>query len=435
MNTTRDCPKQNGRRERGQVLIMLALFLIVLLLFVGLGIDLGFAYITQARLSKALDAAALAGMNNYYQGTTQAVHIAQATFAANFAPNTNNVSPGYVIGTPSPSITFSNAGNNVVLNVSATATNKTFFLGLLNVGGMINLNTFAVGQSAQATRLPLIMTLVLDRSGSMDPATGSTKGGMYLPSAVDDFIGDFIPGVDQAAVISFASTWTNDVPMTGAFNTAVPKAVGGISWGGGTCAICGLTNAMLLENSIGSTDTSVKAVVFFTDGLANMIESSISCPSPAGPWNFGGRLPNTPNNPVAFFHTNTTIALQGTSYCDAGGHGCCSDTGTYTSYDGTHRTFTMENVVIDATNRCINVARQLQASGTYVFCVGLDNANDGDVPDPDFLQTVANDPTNPNPAHYDPSLPAGVAFVTGNGSDLAELFQLIAGQIQFRLTR
>ena len=55
------------------------------------------------------------------------------------------------------------------------------------------------------------------------------------------------------------------------------------------------------------------------------------------------------------------------------------------------------------------------------------------MPDPDFLQTVANDPSNTD--HYDPSLPAGVALITGNGEDLAQLFQLIAAQIQLRLTR
>ena len=105
------------------------------------------------------------------------------------------------------------------------------------------------------------------------------------------------------------------------------------------------------------------------------------------------------------------------------------------SYNGTPKTFTMDHVIDDATNRCILVARQMQQAGMYVFCVGLDNAGNGDVPDPDFLQTVANDPSNPNSGHYDPSLPGGVALVTGNGQNLAELFQLIAAQIQLRLTR
>jgi hypothetical protein len=105
------------------------------------------------------------------------------------------------------------------------------------------------------------------------------------------------------------------------------------------------------------------------------------------------------------------------------------------SFDGSTPQFTMDAVINDATNRCILVARQMQQAGMYVFCVGLDAAQNGDVPDPDFLQTVANDESNPNQAHYNPALPSGVAFVTGNGSDLAQVFQVIAGKIQQRLTR
>ncbi|MGO9246909.1 MAG: pilus assembly protein TadG-related protein [Verrucomicrobiia bacterium] len=456
MKKTHNGRQREDVREHGQVLVMFVCFLVVLLLFVGMGIDLGFAYITQARLSKALDAAALAGMNNYYQGTNQALAIAQATFAANFSPNTNDAAPGYVTGTPTPSLVFSNSGPNVYLNASAYATNRTFFL------GMLQYNTLAASDSAQATRLPLIMTLVLDHSYSMCPpshCSGSefTGGGEYLPGAVNSFIQDFVPGVDQAAVISFGSTWTNDVPMTSEFVTPIASDMNyaqnnpGIYWGGGTCSICGLTNALITENSIGSTGTAVKAVVFFTDGLANMIEQSISCPTPGpGPYNFGGFLPGSSS--AAFYSTNLPADYCDQEYGDVcattgsyGGDGacpnssspntCCNGTQTYISFDGTPRQFNMGNIIYDATNQCILVARQMQQAGMYVFCIGLSAAGNGDVPDPDFLQTVANDPSNPNQANYDPALPSGVALVAGDGSDLPQLFQLIAAQIQLRLTR
>jgi Flp pilus assembly protein TadG len=440
-NRTPACPRTDRPRERGQVLIMFVCFSLVLLLFVGLGIDLGFAYITQARLSKALDAAALAGMDNYYQGTTQAISIAKATFAANFAPNTNDAPAGYIFGnTPVPSIAFSNVSPNVYLTVSASATNHCFFLGVIQPW----LKTVAVNTSAQATRFPLVMTLVLDHSGSMDPVGGSTQGGLYMPSAVSSFIHDFDPAVDQAAVISFGSTWTNDVPMTGSFQTVIPPAVSAMQWGGGTCSICGLTNAMLLENSVGGVGSVVKAVVFFTDGLANMIQATSSCPTGAKLfWNFGGYLPSQGTEDVPVF-TNT---LPATTVEQAYGNLCtvynpyqygdqnpCCNAGTFQMSDGTWQRINADNIVDDATNRCINVARQMQEAGMYVFCVGLDNAGNGDVPDPDFLQTLANDPSNPNPDHYIPSLPSGVALITGNGGDLGQLFQLIAAQIQLRLT-
>jgi Flp pilus assembly protein TadG len=50
------------QREGGQTLLMFVLFMVVLFAFVGLAVDLGFAYLTRAQLSKGVDAAALAGM-------------------------------------------------------------------------------------------------------------------------------------------------------------------------------------------------------------------------------------------------------------------------------------------------------------------------------------------------------------------------------------
>src|ERR1039458_4356492 len=51
---------------------MLAVALPTLLLFLGLAIDAGFAYVTKARLSKAVDAACLTTMKNLSQGQTVA---------------------------------------------------------------------------------------------------------------------------------------------------------------------------------------------------------------------------------------------------------------------------------------------------------------------------------------------------------------------------
>ena len=44
-------------RQRGQVLPTFAVLLPVLIVFAGLGIDVGLAYVSQATLSKAVDAA------------------------------------------------------------------------------------------------------------------------------------------------------------------------------------------------------------------------------------------------------------------------------------------------------------------------------------------------------------------------------------------
>jgi len=54
--------------EKGQIYVLFALFLPVLIVFVGLALDFGFAYVTKTTLSKAVDSAALAGMSNLNQG-------------------------------------------------------------------------------------------------------------------------------------------------------------------------------------------------------------------------------------------------------------------------------------------------------------------------------------------------------------------------------
>jgi hypothetical protein len=93
----------------------------------------------------------------------------------------------------------------------------------------------------------------------------------------------------------------------------------------------------------------------------------------------------------------------------------------------------MDNVVYDATNQCLLVANQMKQAGIYVYCIGLTAASNGDVPDPGFLEELANayDPIN-NPT-YNSALPVGAALTSGNGADLTALFQQIAGDIQLRL--
>ncbi|MGO9243437.1 MAG: VWA domain-containing protein [Verrucomicrobiia bacterium] len=336
------------------------------------------------------------------------------------------------------------SGNWSVLQDGLTGTNGV--LTVVDTGAALLPQRFYHALLHLSSRVPVIMTLVLDHSYSMCPTcigSGFTEGGEYLPAAVASFITNFVPDVDEVAVVSFGSTATNDVPMTGNFQSVIPTAVSNIVWAGGTCSMCGLTNALNIENSIGSTATAVKVVVFFTDGLANMIEATAACPTGVPlPWNFGGFIPSQ-TECVDFFATNlpaTYVAQECGEQCSTLGYlgacgemppSCCNGS-SYQSFDGTQKLFTANNVVYDATNRCILVAKQMQQAGMYVFCVGLSAAENGDVPEPGFLQQVANDPASPT---YNPALPTGQALVSGDGADISQLFQQIATQVQLRSTR
>ena len=48
-------------KQRGQALVLYALMIPLLILFVGVGIDLGWYYLNVSRLQNAADAAVLAG--------------------------------------------------------------------------------------------------------------------------------------------------------------------------------------------------------------------------------------------------------------------------------------------------------------------------------------------------------------------------------------
>ena len=72
--------------QRGTVLVTFALLLTALLGFVALGIEVGTWYLMRAELSKAVDAAALAGAANIASPNVNLAALAQDFGDANFAP-------------------------------------------------------------------------------------------------------------------------------------------------------------------------------------------------------------------------------------------------------------------------------------------------------------------------------------------------------------
>ncbi len=410
----------------------------VLIGFVGLGVDLGFAYISRARLSKAVDAACLNGMRNYYQGIAQASLVASNTFALNYGTCGRDSAP------PSVSINFSkDANNNEILNVSATVAINTFFIRVLPAIGGNSWNTLTVGDSAQATRTKVILGLVLDHSGSMDPNGGSTGGGAALPGAVSSFISYFSDTIDEACMVTFGSTATNEVPMEQPFKSDITAAANGLQWVGGTYSVGGLTNALLQENSvtIPSSEVALKVVVFFTDGLANMIEQPFACSGITNAWVFGGHDP--PDSGVTFFATNTayTLAAQnGGCYIGdygsisyLGGSGRCQPWCGITQFYATGATnmedFTRANVTAEAQAQCIAVANLMRDNNILVYSIGLGGA---DV-NMDFLAEVAN-ATN-SPTYVAGQGLTGLAFLADTPSELQPYFTAIANDILYRLTQ
>jgi Flp pilus assembly protein TadG len=421
------------RNDAGQILIMLAVVLPVLVLFAALAVDVGFAYVTKAKLSKAVDAACLTGMRNLAQGQATAQTLAQNSFNANYGTSGLDANP------PQVNISFStNAAGPTQININATATIKTFFMGYFP-----QWSTVQVTDSAQAQRGKLIMSLVLDRSGSMS----SNGGAAALPPAVTSFVNYFDNATDEVAMVSFASIATVDVPINTNFITPITNAVKAMKFGGGTFGPGGLTLAQAQNDSVPilAGQNPSKVVVYFTDGYVNIIQDTFNCTSTLGPtlYNYGG-YDSSSGNTFDFFNP-----VDGTDWEPSGKHGldtsgypphqpspdCTGVTKFISQINEQPTTFSRANITADAQYRALQTANAMRAENppTYVYAIGL-----GNDADQTFLQEIANDPSSPT---YNPNQPEGLAvFVPDCPSstctaDLQQVFQTIAAKILLRLTQ
>lgn len=413
------------REDRGQTLVLFALVLSSLILALGLSVDLGFAYMTKAKLSKAVDGACLTAMRNLAQGQSTATTLATNAFNANYRATSLDATP------PTVAITFSvDANGQTFVTVNATATIKTQFMALLP-----DYRTLPVSDSAQATRGKLVMSLVLDRSGSMQ----SNGGAAALPPAVGTFVNYFDNTNDEVAMVSFASNATTDVAIGTQFITPITNAANALSghFSGGTFGPGGITLAKAQNESVPVIpgQNVVKVAVYFTDGYVNVIQDTLSCSGTMTLYNYGGY---DSGNTIQFFNPTTGNSLAtytgGSHPSWSPSNFCLKNLAGFTSaIDGTTKPFTATNVAADARYRALQTASAMRAEGMYVYSIGL-----GTSVDDAFLQQVANDPAS---ASYDSSQPEGMAVFVRNcpsstcSAELQQVFQTIAAQILLRLTQ
>jgi Flp pilus assembly protein TadG len=405
-------------KETGQILPLYALLLPLLLLFVGLGIDFGFAYLTKAQLAKASDAVSLAVMRNLGRGQTKASAIGQSEFALNYDANW-----GLNASAPTLSITYSSDQyGDPIVNVVATAKIKTFFIGLAGF------KTLTVANYSQATRPPVILSLVLDKSGSM-PLNG---GAAALPGSVQDFLGYFIEGTDRLGEISFESISTQDVAISQRFQTPIQNSVNRMAFGGATFAQGGLLDAQTQVTGVSNPPpNAVQVVVFFTDGWANSIQATVA----GSKVNFGGCAPAEFAvgwcNGVSCWNAANGASIGGTVVGSTNTAVTCDGVKTFTPQDtadlGKSATLTIQNIATEADYRAVQLANSMRAQGITVYSIGL-----GDKINQTYLQELANDPASPQ---YDATLPSGLAEFAPTASELDTAFQTIASKILLRLTQ
>jgi Flp pilus assembly protein TadG len=425
--------------ERGQTLVIFALVLPVLVLFAALAVDVGFAYMTKAKLSKAVDAACLTGMRNLSQGQSTARTLAVNTFTANYAMTTLDANA------PVVNVTFStNANGNETTSVDATATIKTFFMQYLP-----QYKTFNVSDHAQALRGTLVMSIVLDRSGSMSCNNGGDCGGPALINAVPNFVANF-QNTDYLAMMSFASDARVDDAMASNNITNITNTVN--SWNsstfaGGTFGLGGINLAKAAEDGENPPGTNiVKIVVYFTDGKVNTISDTFNCVSKGVTtptlYNYGGY----DNGSQVDFFVPKAVSGYASGY-DLGGvdgngyppamppskNDCSPVTQFYSQSTSSNEPFQRSYVTADAKYRSLQTANAMLNEGITIYSIGLSTAADQT-----FLQEIANDPSSPT---YNPKLPEGLAVFVPNcpsstcTADLNQVFQVIASKILLRLSQ
>ena len=277
--------------QKGFVLVYMAATLTTLLLFAGLAVDSGRAYVVKAQLTKAVDGAALAGARSLNSGNPRAE--AEKIFRANF--------PAGYVGTsavtdPATDLNFfavaTDAASGVnTVTVTAWATVPTTFMRLANFTNL------TVTSSGEATRRMVDLSLVLDVSSSI--------GSQWPPvaDAVRSFIGAFDQNNDRLSLTTFGNgaTVLDQMPSSRGFNkSAVISDVPAALPGGSTNMVEGLYRGWDELRSVPSgTQSGLRVIVLFTDGASNGVPGSYDAnPGTARSlrtWDFPRRTPDPDN--------------------------------------------------------------------------------------------------------------------------------------------
>ena len=294
--------------QRGFALIYIALLLTMLLLFSGLAIDTGRAYMVKAQLTKAVDGAALGAARMLNSGTPQAQAV--QLFNANYPP-------GYyrTIGDPTAAADFFTLTTDPidavnVVTVTATTVMPTTFMTLANH------DTVTVRATAEATRRMVDLCLVLDTSGSLGAQWPAVR------DAARTFVDAFDEINDRFCLVTYSSGAPVLVPMTPGRGFNKPNAIAQIPDtlpGGFTIMSEGLHHGWdELRTVANGLQSSLRIIVLFTDGAANTVPGDYGLPAGTGKGlstaDFPNDGPGSTNTPVFRSLYDTDTGVQSPSF-------------------------------------------------------------------------------------------------------------------------
>lgn len=393
--------------ERGAVLAVVALTLIVLLASTGLAIDLGRGYIAKVRIARAVDAGALAGARTLRSGEAAAREEAEAVARANGIANG--------IGDIETELTFgmNDRGENTVV-FSANRTLPTTFMRVVNRYEM------EVSATAEAAVPPLDVVLILDTSGSL--AQMGAWGA--LQNAAISFVQNFSDQLDQMGLVSFQIGATNLHTLSPNFRIPITYQINGAASAGDTNIGEGFRLAREQITGFQARPSAAKVVVFFTDGRATAVRGT-----------FGGQdrimaVFTTGNSVRGFFNNPDAIPPFQILYPSGSGQanwpgGCPTVPVCMGMNEADVRSL--------AAQRGLDEAAQLRQAGVLVYSIGLGDPNASNpllTPDLAYLRQVANE-SGVSSADE----PQGKMYFAPSGAQLEAVFQEVAQDLIVRLAR
>lgn len=468
-------------KQRGQILIITALSLLVLIGVVGLAVDSGLAYIVKAKLNSALDSASLAAARAVALGTDQATQANNARVAAQHFFDIN-YPDHYLNSEPvlNPTLVNFDQGK-VTIDVSASARLPVTFMGLFGFSPQTS-----VAATAQTVRKDLDMALVMDTSGSLLSVADTVR------SSAITFLKQFTPGSDRVALVHFAYGAQVDDPIRtsgrGFDLGSATKHITSYAFDGSTNSSEGMWNARDQLNKINvSARSTLRVIVFFSDGAPNSFSSVFPFPTPADCAKAGTVTTNdstSANWPGGLYDPYQDFSeLNGASdkecwqsqysnwvkyvtYYGLGDiHNIDASTGRpayitklpdwyntphpadgavppqefkivtstprVVTSDTSNKTIVWKNVNRAARNLLEAVASKARDEDIYVFSLGLGSGlTSGSGPDSekgeDLLKNIANTPDSKT---YNPAKPVGVYCYAATATDLNPCFSRLASAI------
>lgn len=385
--------RNHGKRHlRGNVILMFALSLTMLIAFAGLVVDAGIGYGVKAKLNAAVDAASIAASRAVATGDTDdqrrqsAVTEGTRFYYANFPD-------GYLGATPRPpTVTAEHQSDGKwYVTVTGSAVSPTYLMRVFGV------SEFDVSATGTTVRRDLDMMLVLDTSGSLQSVFPQVK------QAAINFVNKFNGGNggDRLGLVVFADGATLPVPINktaarGFNKTTITNQINAQSSSGWTSTGEAMRRALNELNAVPvSLQSSLRVIVLFSDGAPNTPAATWARYNSSGtqtgtvsaslPSTTSGGNPRlcTSSSPCTLYHYDSRSSSLG-NYSDISRlpvtAGSLFDNKPLSSYNN-KRTFspalgaansdTLCNVNKAARNMLENLANDARGQKVVVFTLGL----------------------------------------------------------------